>query len=213
MPDARRAWPWLVGGLALLLANLWLTLPDVNQWDESWTLQVARRVAEGDALYDDVWFNTTPLSVYTVWAFVEVVGAQILVVKALGALLAAGSGLLVARIALQAGVSGLAAAVCAALTIPLAPVVPESFYTQFAMLFFLACESVAVTVAARPGLAQAAVAGGWPGLPSRRSRTSAAWRSLRWSRRCCSSSRLESDCVACSPHSGPSQRSPSSRSV
>jgi hypothetical protein len=161
----RAAWPWLVGGLALTFANAWLIWADVNQFDESWTLQIVHRLAEGEALYGDVHFTVTPLSIYLLWAVAEVAGQEILVVKVLSALLAAGSALLVARIALQAGVSAFGAVVCVLLTLPLAPAFPLSLYTPLAMLLFLACESLSLTVAlGRRGSAWIAAAGGCAGL-------------------------------------------------
>ena len=164
MPALRSAWPWLVGGAALAVANAWLIYGDVNQFDESWTLQIVHRLAGGEALYGDVHFTVTPLSIYLLSAVVGVVGQQILVVKALSALLAAASALLVARICLQAGVSRFGAGVCALLTLPLAPAFPLSLYTPLAMLMFLVCESLTLTASARRDLVWFAAAGGCAGL-------------------------------------------------
>ena len=153
-----------MGGAVLAIANAWLISYDVNQWDESWMLQVARRVADGDALYGEVWFGATPLSVYLLSAVVAIVDAQILAVKALSAILAAGSALLVARIALQGGATRVAGVVSALLMLPLAPAASSALYTPLAMFLFLACESIALTVLARPSVAGTALAGGVAGL-------------------------------------------------
>lgn len=49
--------------------------------DEMWFLQVAKRLAEGETLYRDVYFNTTPLSMYVTAGAVAVTGVQLLTVK------------------------------------------------------------------------------------------------------------------------------------
>jgi len=160
----RAAWPWLVGGVALALANAWLVWGDVNQFDESWTLQIVHRLTGGEALYGDVHFTVTPLSIYLLWAAVAVAGQQILVVKLLSALLAAGCALLVARIARQAGVSVFGAAACALVTLPLSPAFPLSLYTPLAMLLFLACESLSLHALDRRSDTWLAAAGVCAGL-------------------------------------------------
>lgn len=145
----RRAWSWLAGGAALALANAWLISFDVNQLDEAWTLQVARRLLGGERLYDEVWFGTTPLSAYVLLAAVSLFGVEAIVLKALSALLAASCGLLVARIALQCGMRARSAAVLALLSVALAPAVPLSLYTPLAITFLLACESATLAVVLR----------------------------------------------------------------
>lgn len=150
MGAARRASLWLVGGLALTAANAWLVAFDVNQIDESWTLQVVERLLDGDDLYSDVWFGATPLSIYVLQAVAYVAGAQILVVKALVALAAAAGALLVARLGLQGGMTPFGAVVLGILTVPFSPAFPVALYTPLAVVFFLACESVALTEVTRP---------------------------------------------------------------
>jgi Dolichyl-phosphate-mannose-protein mannosyltransferase len=164
VPALRAAWPWLVGGVALTLANAWLIWGDVNQFDESWTLQIVHRLAGGEALYRDVHFTVTPLSIYLLWAVVAVTGQQILVVKLLSALLAAGSALLVARIARQAGVSVFGAVVCVLVALPLSPAFSISLYTPLAMFLFLGCESLTLDALHRRSVAWIAAAGGCAGL-------------------------------------------------
>jgi len=160
----RGAWPWLVGGAALAIANAWLISYDVNQWDESWTLQIVRRIAAGEALYGDVWLGVTPLSIYALWGVVGIVGEQILVVKGLSALLATGSALLIARIALQVGAKPFGAGVCVLVTLPLAPAFGLSLYTPLAVFFLLACESLVLTTFPRRALGWVAAAGFAAGL-------------------------------------------------
>lgn len=163
----RRAWPWLAGAIVLVLANLWLIAFDVNQLDEAWTLWVARRLSEGDRLYADVWFGTTPLSAYLLLGATSLFGAEVLVLKALTAFLAAASALLVARIGLLCGMRTAGAALLALLSLPLAHAVPVSLYTPLAVLFLLACELAAVAAVSRArerGAALVALAGVMAGL-------------------------------------------------
>jgi hypothetical protein len=163
VPALRAARPWLVGGVALTLANAWLIWGDVHV-DESWTLQIVHRLAGGEALYRDVHFTVTPLSIYLLWAVVAVAGQQILVVKLLSALLAAGSALLIARIARQARVSVFGAVVCVLVALPLSPAFPLALYTPLAMLLFLGSESLTLDALNRPSNAWIAAAGGCAGL-------------------------------------------------
>lgn len=54
-----------------------------EEGDETWTLQVVRRISTGDILYRDVFFGSTPLSVFMSAAAIRVLGAEILVLRAL----------------------------------------------------------------------------------------------------------------------------------
>jgi len=54
-------------------------------WSEIWFLQVVHRVITGEILYREVFFSSTPLSVYTFMAFALLFGAELLVGKALTA--------------------------------------------------------------------------------------------------------------------------------
>jgi hypothetical protein len=51
--------------------------------DESWFLQVIDRVQSGDTLYRDVYFNTTPLSVYVALGLTSLFGTELLVIRVL----------------------------------------------------------------------------------------------------------------------------------
>lgn len=163
MPVLRRAWPWLLGAVGLWVANAWLISSDVNPLDESWTLQIVRRLGDGEALYRDVWFGVTPLSVYLLWGAVGILGEEILVVKGLLALLAAGNGLLVARIAMQVGAGPWGAVVCALVTLSLAPAL-ASLYTPLAVLLLLVCETLALTAFRQHALRWVIAAGCAAGL-------------------------------------------------
>ncbi len=72
-------------------------------YDEAWFLQVVHRVTSGEALYRDVFFGVTPLSVQVTALAVRVFGTEILVIKAVVGLCFALSVLLVARIDRQLG--------------------------------------------------------------------------------------------------------------
>jgi hypothetical protein len=74
-------------------------------WDQNWFLLVVHRLLSGDVLYRDVWFVATPLSTYVATALAAVLGTEILVVKALMALLFALTVLLTWRIARQLDLS------------------------------------------------------------------------------------------------------------
>ena len=49
---------------ALTLVGALYSFSGVNTRDEAWFLQVVARVADGDVLYGDVFFGSTPLSVW-----------------------------------------------------------------------------------------------------------------------------------------------------
>ncbi len=51
--------------------------------DEAWFLQVVHRVQSGDALYRDIFFGATPLSVALALLFTKISGAEILAIKCL----------------------------------------------------------------------------------------------------------------------------------
>jgi hypothetical protein len=70
-------------------------------WDHNWFLLVVHRLLSGDVLYRDVWFVATPLSMYVTTALAALFGTEVLVIKALMALLFALTVLLTWRIARQ----------------------------------------------------------------------------------------------------------------
>ncbi len=77
-------WRWValfVGAFALGLAGS--VAAGVNPTDEAWFLQVCSRVASGEVLYRDVFFNTTPGSVALGTALVWLLGSDVIVVKVL----------------------------------------------------------------------------------------------------------------------------------
>lgn len=127
----------LVAGLGIVVVgSLLLEISRLNTWDEAWFLQVATRLSQGDVLYREVFFGTTPLAAYLAAGLVTLFGPELVVLKLAGIACIAGTFLLVLRIA-------------ADLRMPLSPVVwgaaifltalPYTFgYTILAVLLLLA---------------------------------------------------------------------------
>jgi 4-amino-4-deoxy-L-arabinose transferase-like glycosyltransferase len=106
---ARRSPTYGVGGLLLFTYGLFTNVVHGPvTWDHNWFLLVAHRLLSGDVLYRDVWFVATPLSMYVTAALAAVFGTEVLVIKALMALLFALTVLLTWRIARQLDLSRLA---------------------------------------------------------------------------------------------------------
>lgn len=61
-------------------------LQGIHTMDESWFFQVVCRVNQGETLYRDIFFGSTPFSVYIGWAAVRLFGEELFVIKALLAL-------------------------------------------------------------------------------------------------------------------------------
>lgn len=95
----RGAGIWLAGGGAIFAIALILDVSHgFSIWDESWFLQVVHRVASGEVLYRDIFFGAGPLPVYLTAALVRIFGSEIVVVKAVIALLFAATALLMIHI-------------------------------------------------------------------------------------------------------------------
>jgi hypothetical protein len=56
------------------------------QTDDTWFVQVASRLLEGDVLYRQVYFGITPLSIYITGALARLFGAEVLILKVIIAL-------------------------------------------------------------------------------------------------------------------------------
>lgn len=91
MPRPSRSWPAGRTGERLFVAAVvavftvpaaLTTASGFNQLDEAWFLQVVARVADGETLYEDVFFGVPPLSVYLTLPLVALFGVQIAWVKA-----------------------------------------------------------------------------------------------------------------------------------
>lgn len=134
MSSLRRA-----GAVVLLSAvSLYLTAGrGVSPGDESWFLLVAKRVAEGDDLYRDVFYSPLPLAVYLTAAPVAVLGAHIAIVEVLIALTWACTALVVVVHARRVTGSGAVAALALMALVVVAPPQRNSLYTPLAMLLLL----------------------------------------------------------------------------
>jgi 4-amino-4-deoxy-L-arabinose transferase-like glycosyltransferase len=131
--------------LAALVAGalLW-SLGGLETRDESWFLQVTARVADGDVLYRDVFYATTPLPVYVTLPFVWLLGAQAFWVKALVAGCFAASLLLLVRIGRKAGATNLELAAAGAVLLVLALPVRAALYQPLAAVLVLGCLAAAL---------------------------------------------------------------------
>jgi len=85
--DARNRRLAAVAGAAVLFAVILTAevLRPVGLADESWFLQVVARIDGGEVLYRDVFYGTTPLSVYVAVGMVALLGTHILAVKIISA--------------------------------------------------------------------------------------------------------------------------------
>ena len=130
--------------VALTLVGALYSFSGVNTRDEAWFLQVVSRVSDGDILYRDVFFGSTPLSVWLALPLVALFGAQVAWVKLLAvAVLAATLGLVVwvvRGLGAGPGVSLLLAAAVLAFS----PANRGSLYQPLATLFLLACLAAAL---------------------------------------------------------------------
>lgn len=101
--------------------------------DETWFLQVLDRVAGGDVLYRDVFFGSTPLTVWAGLPAVKLFGSELLVVKAEVAVAIGVLGAGVVKLALDAGISRRGAILLAASVVCFGARFPSSPYTWGAM--------------------------------------------------------------------------------
>jgi hypothetical protein len=82
-PSQRLVWA-ILAAMVFLFANL-LPLAHLSG-DEAWFLNVIDRARRGDTLYRDVFLGVTPLAVYLSLPFTWLLGAELLVIRALTAL-------------------------------------------------------------------------------------------------------------------------------
>jgi hypothetical protein len=94
-----------LGAALSVLALLMSVTAGVDRWDEMWFLQVASRVAGGEALYRDVFFGSTPLGVWLAVPAVKLLGSEVLIVKGLTSIALGALGAALAAGACRAGVS------------------------------------------------------------------------------------------------------------
>jgi len=154
------------GAVVLLSAvSLYLTAGrGVSPGDESWFLLVAKRVAEGDDLYRDVFYSPLPLAVYLTAAPVAVFGAHIAIVEVLIALAWACTALIVVAHARRVTGSAAVAALALMALVVVAPPQRNSLYTPLAMLLLLVCMLIATRLVEAEGNRLALLAGVVAGL-------------------------------------------------
>jgi hypothetical protein len=129
----------MAAGLGLFLLSLGRSLADApGLTDERWFLQVVSRVAAGDVLYRDVFFGSTPLSVYITSWITAFTGVEALAVKAITNLAFTITVLLACRIARAERLGTMGAIALASLLIVTARPYANPPYTPVAMMFLMA---------------------------------------------------------------------------
>ena len=74
---------WTAAAIGVFLLSLLRSLADGPALtDERWFLQVVHRISTGDVLYRDVFFGSTPLSVYITSYVTRFTGIEAIAVKA-----------------------------------------------------------------------------------------------------------------------------------
>lgn len=86
-------------------AMLFCCIQEINLDDETWFLQVVRRILSGELLYRDIHFGVTPLSLYLSSAVCSIFGLELLAMRALLAIYFVASALLIFSILKQLGVA------------------------------------------------------------------------------------------------------------
>ena len=128
----------LILGLLLHGTLVVMTRPLVPHFDEIWFLQVLSRTASGDALYRDVYFNTTPLSVWISSPLLNFFGAELLVVRLLVVAIFTAVTMLLLVVARQFQFAARQRAVILLGSVAYAWTLPAAPYAPLATLFFLA---------------------------------------------------------------------------
>ena len=158
LPRPSRSWPAGRTGERLFVAAVVVafTVPAAltsasgfNQLDEAWFLQVVARVADGETLYEDVFFGVPPLSVYLTLPLVALFGVQIAWVKAvvLGAF--AATLVLAVVTARRLGAGRWECVVLAAATLVFTKPFGIGLYQPLASTFTLACLAATLAWAAQ----------------------------------------------------------------
>lgn len=115
---------------------MWLSVPYVSP-DEAWTLLVTDRTLRGDVLYRDVFFGSTPLSIWVLAWVARLAGTEALVLRTLLAACCAAS-ILVAQAICRRFSAGKRAGLLLAVTIlSLGDGFVGSLYTPLAVLLLL----------------------------------------------------------------------------
>ena len=142
----RSASRWLVPLLGLYaLAWVFHGQGGLIKPDETWFLQIVRRILSGEVLYRDVEYGATPLALYVTVPFVALFGAQLLVIRSVYMVFFAGSVLLARKISQQLARSpGAGAGVVLALCVYAQPRSLLPLYNPLAYLFLLGCLTAAL---------------------------------------------------------------------
>ncbi len=151
-----RAWPWLIG---LLIAWKVFFSPPIFH-DESWFLQVVARTSQGETLYRDVFYNTTPLAVWLAWPFHALAAGRLLGLRLLLALVFGVTLWFATRISRQLDAGPAHLPILASAVIGLQHF---SYYTPISVAFLMACFSMTLSYweggrSSRRWLALAAIA-------------------------------------------------------
>jgi hypothetical protein len=107
--------------------------------DESWFLQVLHRVSSGEVLYRDVFYGATPLPIYVSLIPVYVLGAEILVLKAVVSAFFVLTVLVACRVAVRLGCEPKRIALVVGALLVYAPPDPNSAYSPVSYFFLLLC--------------------------------------------------------------------------
>ncbi len=138
--------PALLLSAALFAWGMGLTIAhDFGMADESWFLRVCQRVVQGDVLYRDIFYGTTPFSVYLSAAAVRLFGAEILVIKALVTLCFVATVLLSWRILRRLGASAVTAGLACLALLAYAGPQQSGVYNPLANVWLLATFSATLS--------------------------------------------------------------------
>jgi len=88
-----------------VVAMLFCLIQEISLDDETWFLQVARRILSGELLYRDIHFGVTPLSAYVSSAICSIFGLELIAMRALLAIYFVASALLIFAILKELGIA------------------------------------------------------------------------------------------------------------
>ena len=112
--------------------------------DESWFLQVVSRLRSGDVLYRDVFFGSTPLSMYVTTGLTFLTGVEVIAVKIVTNACFAVTTVLTGRLARQAGLSPLMSWLLMGAVFVWGRPYANPPYTPMATMFFVATLSASL---------------------------------------------------------------------
>jgi hypothetical protein len=140
---------WAAFGTAAFVSGFLLDLfAGVNAADETWFLYVMHRITSGSALYRDVWYPAFPLAAWVGAVFTQLLGSEVLVLKAVTTLCFTATFLAVAVTARRFGAKPLHLALILAAMLGFAPpgyVGPGSLYSPLSFALLAATLAAVVT--------------------------------------------------------------------